>query len=273
LFLSRLAWVLVKAGATADAEAVLDRADALHPTDPAVRKELAGVFSAVGRPRRAIELFRGLDLTFADRVRLVQFYNADHNFEAAEAESRKLLEIRPKDHEVKLMLADVLAWEGKHVEAAALLKRLREADPDSKVLARKLALVDMWGKNYSAALEQFAQLLEGDTKQPELWADFVAAAAAVPSLDNRYRKLLVDLADRTLADPPRDTQFLSRLAQALRTLKEPGKAAALLKHAVEIDPTSRPLNLQLAETLYDAGRYNEAKRYFSAVLSAEERRR
>jgi tetratricopeptide (TPR) repeat protein len=269
LFLARLAWVLVKAGAKADAEAALDRADALHPSDPAVLKELAGVFGAVGRFRRAIELFRGLDLTFADRLRLVQFYNGAHDFAAVEAETRKLLEAQPKNREVEMLLADVLAWQGKHVEAAALLRRLRQADPDSKELARKLALVELWGRNYPAALEQFAHLLEGDPNQPELWADFVAAAAA-PSLDKRYRKLLVDLADKTLADPPRDTEFLSRLAQALRTLKEPGKAADLLRHAVDIDPTSRPLKLQLAEALYDAGRYTEAKRYFSALLPAAE---
>jgi len=271
VFLSRLAWVLVKAGATADAEAVLDRADELHPTDPAVRKELAGVFSAVGRPRRAIALFRGLDLTIADRVRLVRFYNADQNFEAAAAECRKLLEARPGDREVELMLADSLAWGGKYSEAAALLGRLRQADPDSKELARKLALVNFWGKNYSAAVEQFASLLEGDANQPGLWADFVAAAAAAPALDDRYRKMLVGLADRTLADPPHDTQFLSRLAQSLRTLKEPDRAIALFERAVKIDPASRPLKLQFAQTLYDAGRYQEAKRYFSALLPAEDR--
>jgi cellulose synthase/poly-beta-1,6-N-acetylglucosamine synthase-like glycosyltransferase/predicted Zn-dependent protease len=271
LFLSRLAWVLVKAGATADAEAVLDQADALHPTDPAVRKELAGVFAAVGRFRRAIELFRGLDLTFADRVRLIQFYNGDNNFEAAEAEARKLLEERPRDREVEMMLADILAWRGKYMEAAALLQRLRQADPDSKELARKQALVDLWGRNYPAALEQFSHLLEGDPNQSALWADFVAAAAAVPALDNRYRKPLMDLADRTLADPPHDTQFLSRLAQSLRTLQEPGKAAALLQQAVDIDPTSRPIKLQLAQTLYDAGRFNEAKRYFRELLPTEDR--
>jgi cellulose synthase/poly-beta-1,6-N-acetylglucosamine synthase-like glycosyltransferase/tetratricopeptide (TPR) repeat protein len=269
-FLSRLAWVLVKAGATADALAVLKQADALHPTDPAMRKELAGVFSVVGRPRRAIELFQGLDLTFADRVRLVQFYNADHDFESAEAECRKLLTTKPGDRKVELLLADILAWEGKYPESAALLNRLRQADPDSKELARKLALVDFWGKNYTAALEQFASLLEGDPDQPDLLGDFVAAAAAAPSLDNRYRKMLVGLADKTLADPPEDTQFLSRLAQSLRTLKEPGKAANLLRHAVKIDPGSRPLKLQLAQALYDAGRYNEAKRYFTALLPTED---
>jgi cellulose synthase/poly-beta-1,6-N-acetylglucosamine synthase-like glycosyltransferase/tetratricopeptide (TPR) repeat protein len=270
LFLSRLAWVLVKAEAIADAEKVLDQADALHPKDPAVIRELAGVLGAVGRFRRAIELFRGLDLTYADRLRLVQFYNGAHDFAAAETELRSLLKARPKDHAVEMLLADVLAWQGKHEEAAAILRRLREADPDSKVLARKQALVELWGHNYAAALEQFGRLLEDDPNQPELWSDFVAAAAAAPTLDKRYRKTLSDLADRTLADPPRDAQFLSRLAQAMRTLKEPGKAAALLQHAVEIDPSSRPLKLQLAEALYDAGRFTEAKRYFRDLLPTGE---
>ncbi len=269
LFLSRLAWILVRAGATDDAKAVLKQADALGPTDPAVRNELAGVFGAVGNFKRAIELLQGLELTDADRLRLVQFYNGDKNFTAAEAECRKLLKSRPKDREVEIMLADILAWEGKHSEAATLLQKLRSADPESKELAYKLALVDLWGGNHSAAVDQFARLLGSDMDQPKLWADFVAAAAAVPDLDNRHRKLLVSLADKTLTKPPSDTQFLSRLAQSLRTLKEFDRAAALLQHAVELDPSSKVLKLQLAQTLYDAGRYSEAKRYFRELVPAE----
>jgi predicted Zn-dependent protease len=128
----------------------------------------------------------------------------------------------------------------------------------------------LWAKNYSAAVTQFAALLEGNGDKPERWADFVAAAAAAPTLDNRYHKMLVGLADKTLADPPHDTQFLSRLAQSLRTLKEPNKAAALLRRAVEFDPSSRPLKIQLAYALQDAGLYEEASRYFNALLQSED---
>jgi tetratricopeptide (TPR) repeat protein len=273
LFLSRLAWVLVKAGATADAEAVLERADALHPKDPAVVKELAGVFGAVGRFQRAIALFRGLDLSFADRLRLVQFYNGDHDFVSAETELRKLLKLRPGDREVEMMLADVLAWQGKPEASAALLQQLRKADPESKELTRRLAQVELWAHNYSASVELFGRLLDGNPNQPELWGDFVAAAAAAPSLDSRYRKLLMGLADKALADPPKDAPFLSRLAQSVRTLKEPDKAADLLLLAIKIDPDSRPITLQLAQTLYDAGRLEEAKRYFTAVLPGADRGR
>jgi cellulose synthase/poly-beta-1,6-N-acetylglucosamine synthase-like glycosyltransferase/tetratricopeptide (TPR) repeat protein len=267
-FLSRLAWVLVKSGATADAEAILDRADALGPQEPSVRKELAGVFASVGRFRRAIELFEGLENpTFEDRLRLVEFYNGARDFASAEAETRKLLKMRPDDTKVELLLADILAWRGKYLESAEALRRLQKTDTDSPAVAMRLARVELWGRNYTAALKSFANLLENDANQPELWADFVAAAAAAPSLDNRYRKTLLDLADKTAADKSLvDPQFLSRLAQALRTLEEPGKAANLLQRAVATDPTSRPLKLQYAQTLYDAGRYTEAKRYFRDLL-------
>jgi cellulose synthase/poly-beta-1,6-N-acetylglucosamine synthase-like glycosyltransferase/tetratricopeptide (TPR) repeat protein len=273
LLLSRLAWVLVRAGAIADAESLLDRADELSPREPAVRKELAGVFAAVGRFRRAIELFEGLEeLTFEDRLRLVEFYNGARDFASAEAECRKLLKKRPGDPRVELMLADILSWRGKYLEAAALLRRLRQAEPDSTALALRQARVELWGRNYTAAMKHFADLLEDDPNQPGLWADFVAAAAAAPSLDRRYRKTLLGLATKTLADKTStDPQFLSRLAQALRTLDEPARAATLLRRAVKADPTSRTLKLQLAQALYDAGRYAEARRYFRALLPSAER--
>jgi predicted Zn-dependent protease len=237
-----------------------------------VLKELGGVFAAVGEYRRAIDLFTGLkDLNFDDRVRLVEFYNGDGDFAAAEAECNKLLAMRPGDRKVELMLADILSWRGNYTEALALLRRLRLAGPDTQELAIKMARIELWSRNYSAALEQFTRLLEADPNQPALWGEFVAAAAAAPSLDRRYRKPLMDLADKTLADKMQtDTQFLSRLAQALRTLKEPTIAAKLLQRAVDLEPTSRPLKLQFARTLVDAGRYDEAKIYFSALLPPED---
>jgi tetratricopeptide (TPR) repeat protein len=267
-FLSRLAWVLVKSGATADAEAVLNRADALAPQDPKVRKEMAGVFGSVGKFRRAIELFQGLEkLSFEDRVRLVEFYNGARDFAASEDECRKLLKMQPNDPKVELMLADILSWRGNYLEAAELLQQLRRTSARSPELDLRLARVELWSHNYTAALQRFANLLEANPNQPALWPDFVAAAAAAPSIDDRYRHTLVALADTTIADTTvADAQFLSRLAQAMRTLEEPARAMPLLERAIKADPTSRPLVLLLAQTLYDAGRYDEAKRYFRELL-------
>jgi predicted Zn-dependent protease len=69
-----------------------------------------------------------------------------------------------------------------------------------------------------------------------------------------------------VARPPTDPLFLGRLADAMRRLKEPAKAIKLLQQAVALDPSSRPLQLQLAEAFYAAGRYGEAERHFRAVL-------
>jgi tetratricopeptide (TPR) repeat protein len=267
VFLSRLAWVLVKSGATADATAILDRAAALKPEEPAVRKEMAGVFASVGKFREAIKLFEGLDLTFADRLRLVEFYNGARDFVSAEAETRKLLKMRPDDPKIELLLAEILGWQGRHLEAAEMLRKLRQIEPDSPALAARLARAEAGAHNFDAALKQFADLLAANPDQPALWGDFVAAASAAPTIDSRYRKMLVDLADKTLADRTAvDPQFLSQLAQALRTLKEMDKSTSLLKRAVAADPTSRPLKLQYAQTLYDAGRFAEAKVYFTELL-------
>ena len=61
----------------------------------------------------------------------MEFYNGDRDFAAAEAESRKLLKMRPGDSKIELMLADILAWRGKFLESAELLRRLEKAGTDS----------------------------------------------------------------------------------------------------------------------------------------------
>src|SRR5262249_38149340 len=67
--LMRLSWVLARVGDTARASGLLDRTLAQRPTEPALRKELAGVLAAAGRGKEAIALYQGLPLDADDRLR------------------------------------------------------------------------------------------------------------------------------------------------------------------------------------------------------------
>jgi cellulose synthase/poly-beta-1,6-N-acetylglucosamine synthase-like glycosyltransferase/tetratricopeptide (TPR) repeat protein len=267
VFLSRLAWALFRAGDAAQAQKLIDRAVALKPPEPEARKEIAGVLGALGQNRQALQMLAGLELTFDDRVKRVHLLNGEHDFAASEAECRALLKEKPNAPGLELLLADILSWRGKYDEAAAMLHRLERTDPATPDLPLRLARVDLWGHKYDAALKQFAELYQKNRENKELANGFLeAAAASTEPLDSRYRALLEEIANRSMANPPTDAPSLAGLASALRRLHEPAKAITLLQRAIALDPNSRELRLQLAEALYAAGRYDEAERNFLLVL-------
>jgi predicted Zn-dependent protease len=110
-------------------------------------------------------------------------------------------------------------------------------------------------------------LLEKNRANKEAQSGFLeAAAASSEPLEPRYRALLQEVVASVATQPSDDPLYLGRLAQAWRRLNEPAKAVALLERAVAIDPSSRPLRLQLAEALYSIGRYNDAEVNFQLVL-------
>jgi tetratricopeptide (TPR) repeat protein len=264
VYLSRLAWVLVRAGDSARSAALLKQALAMNLPEPEVRKEIAGVLGAVGMFRQAIDMLEGLQLTQADRIKLVELYNGARDFIAAENECRRLRRESPDNRELALLMADVLSYRGKFTEAAALIRELQQVDADSPLLARRQARFALWGRNYARALADYSELLQKNEQDAELQAGFVAAAAAAPALDAQYRRPLLELAAK--AGASRDPIYLSRLAQALRQLKEYSSAVDLLQRAVDLDTASGALRLQLAETFYDAGRLDDAERSFRGVL-------
>ena len=266
-FLSRLAWLLVRVGESGQAQKLIDRAVALNPPEPEVRKEIAGVLGAVGQYRRAMQMLDGLTLTFDDRLKRIDLYNGDRDFPAAEAECRALLKLKPNQPGLELLLADVLSWEGKFDEAATLVRRLYRANPSAPDLELRLARVEMWGHHYGEAMRRFAALLDKNRGNKEAQDGFLeAASASAESLDARYRALLQEIVDSAATRPSDDPLYLARQARAWRLLNDPAKAVALLERAVALDPSSRPLRLQLAEAFYSMGRYNEAEANFQMVL-------
>ena len=60
--------------------------------------------------------------------------------------------------------------------------------------------------------------------------------------------------------------YLGRLAWVLRRLKENDKAVEVLREALDLDPKARAVRSQLAETLYEIGRYDEAEKHFAILL-------
>jgi cellulose synthase/poly-beta-1,6-N-acetylglucosamine synthase-like glycosyltransferase/predicted Zn-dependent protease len=264
--LSRLAWVLFRLGNKDKATALLDRALALRPTEPAVRKELAGVLAAVGRRPQALELYRGLDLGATDRFRVAEMYAAESKLADAERELRAVLEKQPDDAKARRLLADVLLWSKNYTEARKLYQELQAAGADDPALPLRLAQLALWSGDYNDALERFTQLMAVDRELPEHWKGFTDAAASATKLAAAHRTIALQVYEVSRKVQPKDAVFYTRLGWVMRRLKEKEKSVELLKLALTIDPNARDTRAQLADALYDAGKFDEAEKHFSILL-------
>jgi predicted Zn-dependent protease len=265
-YLSRLAWVLFRLKELPKVEQLLDRAMALRPSEPAVRKELAGVLAAAGRPQQAREMYEGLKLTFADHYRLAEIDIAAGEFAAAEKEVRIILKAKPDDLKGQLLLAAVLSGGKKYAEAAELYAKLLVDHPGDPTIPVKLAELALWSGDYDTALRQYQGLLDRDVGRPALWRGYIDAAASAKTLPKTAHDVVLHIYEQTRQAKPKEPVFLARLAWVLRRVKEAQKSTALLQQALALDPGSRTLRLQLAEALYEAGAYEEAEKHFQILL-------
>jgi tetratricopeptide (TPR) repeat protein/cellulose synthase/poly-beta-1,6-N-acetylglucosamine synthase-like glycosyltransferase len=265
-YLSRLAWVLFQLKETGWVARLLDRALALKPPEPSVRRELAGMLAAAGKAEQALEMYQGLALTPTDRLRIAEIHAAAHRFDAAETELRALLQARPQDTKARQLLGDVLSWNKKYVEAATIYHELQEHSPNDPALAVRVAEIALWSGQYDDALEQFYRLLELDDHRSALWPSYIDAAASARTVPEKHRRLVERIAGESLKAGKEDATFLARTAWVLRRLKEPERATGLLQRAVRLDPGARPVRQQLAETLSEQGAYAEAEQHFRILL-------
>jgi tetratricopeptide (TPR) repeat protein len=265
-FFSRLAWILLRLKHKEKASALLDQALAMNATDPATRKEIAGVLSAVGRNQQALELYKGLDLEPSDRLRLAELYAADRKLDEAERELRATLEALPNDRKAKLLLADVLLWNRKTDEARLLYEGISHAEPDHPELPERFAQLALASGDYDVALDRFQKLLATEFERPNLWKGFVDAAASAAKLDAPQVQTALRIYEAQRKNPWKDAVYLTRLAWVLRRSGEFNKATELLRDALDLEPESRIVRIQLAETLYECGLHEEAEKHFKQLL-------
>jgi predicted Zn-dependent protease len=265
-YLSRLAWVLYRVKELAKVNQLLDRAVALRPTEPPVRKELAGVLAAAGRHQQARQMYQGLKLTPADRYRLAEIDTAGRKFDAAEKQVRAILEERPGDLKAKMLLATIFSGSKHFAKAAKLYRQLLEDNPQDPSIPVKLAELALWGGDYDTALAQFQKLLDRNAQQPALWKGYVDAAASAKALPETLHQTVLRIYQNLREPEAKDAVFLTRLAWVLRRVREPNKSIVLLKKALALDPGSRPIRLQLAQTLHEVGAYREAGEHFKVLL-------
>lgn len=294
-YLMRLGWVMHQLGQPDKASVALDRALALQPKGEDVRKELANILAAVGKNKQALELFATLKLNTKDRINLVNLYSAEKLFDKAEAECRIIVQEEPTDAN-RLLLANVLSWKKAYPESLAILERLTNAEPKDRDLAKRLAEVTLWSGDFGLALTRFQAMLQADFNQPDIWHDYMSAAAAVVKpgveLNPEQIRLVRAIAARAVvktaqdarfwsllmrglvaiekprawnAEIDREAAFLSRLAWVLSQSKDTGVALVALDQAVELQPKGPDVRRELAGVLGALNRYHAAIAMYQGV--------
>jgi predicted Zn-dependent protease len=102
--LARLAWVVHQAGYGFHAAHILDEAIALHPSEPAVRRELGDVLVATGRLKEGQRWFE------------------------------ELAEASPTNRELKIRLAEVTVWAGEYAKGLDRVEALFGTDLEPRSL-------------------------------------------------------------------------------------------------------------------------------------------
>ncbi|HKB40684.1 MAG TPA: tetratricopeptide repeat protein, partial [Gemmataceae bacterium] len=276
VLLARLAWVLQRVNEHEKAAALLDRAVAMKPSDPALRKQLFGALVTAGRLTEALD---GLDPERMDldtRRFLVGLHLKNKNNVAAAAECRRILKETPSDLKTERLLADILSWNKQYKESLAIFEGLRKKLPDDAEIPLRIAEVTMWAGEVDPPLVLllFQTLLEKDFYQTAAQHGFVDAAGRVEKLTGPQSRLALRICEGVRARDVKDVPFLTRLAWVLHLEKQKEKADHLLDAALALRPQEPEARKELAGVLVAVGRNDAALDLYRGLkLTLEDRYR
>lgn len=131
-----LAGIYLETGRTADAVKFLEERKAASADNVAVRVALAKAYLAAGQAEQAEAELKSLadaggESTLAARMALVELYHAQGKLDSMVEETRRLVEERPEDPGLKLVLARGLLEKGDFAEARKMAEPVLIDSPDS----------------------------------------------------------------------------------------------------------------------------------------------
>lgn len=220
------------------------KAYALDPTSAAIGERLAEMYWKTQRIRDAVleaqqVLKRAPDDVAAHRLlgRIYVRALGDGNASAAQTETvaraveqyKEILRLDPRDTESALWLSRLYRLQNQHEKAEQVLRGLLQRDPENE-----------------SAVEQLTQLLVDEGKPDEAIAllEGIIQRAPTPSL-------------------------LDLLGDAYTQAKDPAKAEAAFKKAVDLDPTEAGHRRGLGQALLAQEKYKEALEQYQKLSEME----
>jgi TolB-like protein/DNA-binding winged helix-turn-helix (wHTH) protein/Tfp pilus assembly protein PilF len=110
--------------------------------------------------QRALQLDDNLPEAHTALALIVQNY--DHDWETAEKEFRRAIELNPNYATAHHWYAEHLTWRGRFDEAFVEIERAQQLDPLSLIIAADRGVMLYYSRQYDRSLEQFRAVLEMD---------------------------------------------------------------------------------------------------------------
>lgn len=281
---ARLGWVLIKTNdpdLRAEGLSLVRKAAAANPTQDAERQELAGVLAAARDFKGAADLLAPTAKTPADRMKLAELYAGARQWDQAVQQLTKVTDDPTTTAEQKAAatrdLARVLAWEGKHAEALALIADIIKRNPDDLEMRILQAEVNLWAKRVDQALALYLPLLKDYPDNREVQVGFAnAAAKSKAAIADDVLAQLLRLADKAANPDVKDPLLVARVAEAYATrLADKERARQLARKAARMDPQDPVVRREVAYVLShpQIELYKEADDLFATLeLTGDERK-
>lgn len=218
------AMALHQQGRSAAAAERLSALVAEEPGNTAARRGLATVYAALGRPQRALEVYReafGLDLDAADMAALLaeaaQLAWRHGRRDEAIGYFRRAVELEPRSSAALTRLANALQLAGRRQEAVELFARAAELDPDNATAWLSEASLRILAGDYARAIRRLEQALARHGDHPGLEHTLARLLATCPDPELRDGARALVLA-RQAYDKERSLEHAATVAMALAEL-------------------------------------------------------
>ncbi len=279
---------------------------------PANRRTLAILYEQLGRLYRDVENYPAAIYTFQEmlklgdeearrgRVLMIDTYRASRDIQRALEESRKALELYPKDRSVRVSHALLLGEKGDTEESAKLLRQMLAGSADDREIYLDLAQIYERGQHYAQA-EQAAHAAEKMAARPAenemVWFMLGAIYERQKKYDlaedefkralqinprnapvlNYYGYMLADrglrleeateLVKRALAEEPYNGAYLDSLGWAYFKQNRLAEAEGSLRKAVERNSHDPTILDHLGDVYYKSGRIELAASEWEKALA------
>jgi len=292
--------LLLDGGKRESADAAVREFQALssqNPSDATLRLQLGRAFRLKGDFESAraqyLEATRTGNETVRARYELAEVGLIQHRPQEAVQQASAILKIQPNDRRARLLYAAGLIGTGDGDAARATLTRLIKDFPRDAEPQVQLGLLALAERNFSQAIDILSKyratgdarvfaalgsayinsqqldqaraiLNEGLEKWPGS-SDLLEQRARTEVLSGHYDLAMAQF-QKLLASDPKSIVLRRHLAEVCHLQGDDGRAIAYYQQAHELSPDDVAVTLSLADALAGAGRMDEAKTIYQALV-------